>query len=208
MKQVTVDWIIKEYRKGRRDFRNIVCKGANLVGLTFKNVDFSNSDLSYASFEASTLINVKFTNCKLEWSDFSKAKLKNVSFEKAKLSWSKFSDAHFENVNMKRSDLSYTLMFNVDLKQADLTDAITFKLTRSEGQLEKEGVEKSKAELARLRSSAPFETWLKIKFSVGQVEERFRIMNKVGNFFRKYTPSLYEKISHYFGGGVKEKSLC
>ncbi len=136
------------------------------------------------------MVNVKFINCKLEWSDFSKTRLRNVSFERAKLSWSKFNNAHFENINMRRADLSYTLMFNLNLKQADLTDAITFKLTRSEDQLEKEGIEKSKTELTRLKSSAPFETWLRIKFSVGQVEEKFGLMSKIGTFL--------EDIHHLF----------
>jgi len=176
-KKMTTDEIIKEYKKGRRDFSNIECKWANLINLTFNKVSFRNSDLSYSSFENSTLKDCDFSGTNLEWSSFSSARLIRVNFQNAKISWSKFNDAYFEKVDLRKANLDWAIALNTNImSQADLRGVNLATFAKDISEIKQEGIERAHAEANKLKSKMPFDVWMKIKFSVNNTADKFRIL--------------------------------
>jgi len=176
-KRVIINEIVEGYRNGKKDFSNIECKWADFSGLTFKNVSFKDSDLSYSSFENCVLTDCDFARANLEWSSFASARLIRVNFQGAKISWSKFNDAYFEKVNMRKANLDWTIAFNTNImSQADLKDVDLSTFAKDISEVTEEGIRLAQLKSNKLKEKMPFDAWMSIKFSVNSTTDKFGVL--------------------------------
>lgn len=172
MKRISAHEIIEEYKKGRRDFSNIICKDADFTGIDLSGADFSNSDMSFSTFKTANLTDCNFSSCILDWSTFIWAKLIRTNFTKAKIRWSVLNDATFEKTVLRNADLSWSLLFNVNFHDSDIAGADFATAAFHISQITSGGMEKARTELERLRSKLPYDLWLAIQFSLNTTRDR------------------------------------
>jgi len=185
-KFVSVREILEKYKKGERNFSNIICKGADLSGVDLSGCNFSNSDLSFTDFSRSTLIECNFTETNLEWSDFTFADLSKSKFVRANITYSVLNDAIVDKTDFEKVDFSWSLLFNVNLHAANLKGAQTATIATDISQITEEGMMHAKEMLGRLKSSLPFGLWLALKHSIDKTDESVRTTQEVTRTISTY----------------------
>lgn len=160
--------IMALYKKGRRDFTNIICTSNDFISLDLSGIDFSDSNMEYSGFENTNLTGANFTRCNLQWSSFAHATLRNTNFTKANLSYSIFNDAIFDKTVMKGADLSWCLLFNVNLHAADITNANIATIATHPSQITASGTVLVQEKLEKLKHKLPFDLWFVLKSSVNK----------------------------------------
>lgn len=178
-KFVSVGKILEKYKKGERNFSNIVCKGANLLGVDLSGCNFSNSDLSFTDFSRSTFINCDFTETNLEWTDFTFSNLTNSKFYKANISYSVFNDAIVDKADFTEANLEWSLAFNCRLHAADLKGAKFSTIAYSISDINESGMTHVEEMLKRLKGSIPFSVWLAIRHSIDKTKGTTKAVQEV-----------------------------
>ena len=159
--------ILTEYASGKRDFRNIVCKGANFRGVRLRGADFSNSDLSFSDFGNADLTECKFINANLQWCDFSFATLRGADFTNASFCYSFFNQTIVEKANFDNVDVKWVLALNTAWQLAKIENVRNRdKMATSLSETTEEGEEEVRRALENLRTQIPFDLWLELKASV------------------------------------------
>jgi hypothetical protein len=116
--------LIKEYKSGRRDFKNAYPTAIAPYETYFKwtvldGVDFSRAMLYRAPFDGTSLREANFNGAYLEGASFRGAILQQANLSWADLSWADLSGADLSGAN-----LSYASLQGVDLTKAKLKGAI------------------------------------------------------------------------------------
>lgn len=137
--------ILKQYKKGKRDFKRSNLLRDCLKYEVLTDINLSNSNLYQANLEGAALFYSKFNNTNFFWANLSSVKASYSSFVSANLykailrdglfdysnfsyadlrdsdlSYADFSKAKFRKVKFKGSNLNKTNFTNADLRKADL----------------------------------------------------------------------------------------
>jgi uncharacterized protein YjbI with pentapeptide repeats len=134
----TANDILRQYKSGYKDFRNIIVDAqdlskqllaqANFEGATLMGCNFQKSILKHASFSAANLREADLrgadlSKANLKGADLRGAAMRNVNLSGADLRW-----ANLEGVNLSGSNLSGANFDGANLKNANLKDTDTGKL--------------------------------------------------------------------------------
>ncbi len=189
-KFLSVKEILERYKKGERDFPNIVCKGADLLGTDLSGCNFSHSDLSFTDFSRSSFVGCDFTEANLEWSDFTFSNLSKSIFYKANISWSVLNNAIVDKADFSKANLEWSLAFDCRLHAANLSGTQMSTLATDVSQITQEGMVYAEEMLSRLKSSIPFDLWLAIKHNIektkGGIQTQVELPEKT---VKDYQPS-------------------
>lgn len=170
-KTMTAKQILDEYKKGRRDFSEVICTNDSFDNFDLRGIVFRKADLSYCSFYGTNLEGADFSGAQLEWTGFIRANLKKASFEKARCVWSRFNESTFEKTNMRKADLSWSLFFNTNLYGgADMTGAIVATIATDPGQITEEGMKKLAEKLGKMKNLDP-ELVTRLQLIAGSTKE-------------------------------------
>ena len=123
MKHLSSDEIIKEYKKGRKNFSKIECKSGNFSEQNLKGIIFRGSDLEGSSFSGCNLDNADFSSCNLQWINFDHTILRRTNFANADLRWAKSTSPTFDRTVFKGANLDEAYIFKADMGSADFTNA-------------------------------------------------------------------------------------
>lgn len=201
-KFVSVAEILERYKKGEKNFSNIVCKGANLGGVDLNGCNFSYSDLSFTDFSRSTLIGCDFSEANLEWSDLTFANLSKSNFYRANIAYSVFNDAIVDGANFTEANLEWSLAFNCRLHAANLKGAKIFTIAYNISDISENGMAHAEEMLRRLKGSIPFSVWLAIRYSIdktkGTVQATQEVTRTVGTYgIKRGTDALSKPTKEY-----------
>ena len=116
--------LIKEYKRGRRDFQNVYPTAVAPYDTYFKwtildGIDLSRAMLYRAPFDGTSLLEANFNGAYLEGASFRGAILR-----RANLSWVDLSGADLSGADLTGANLSYASLQGADLSKARLTGAI------------------------------------------------------------------------------------
>jgi hypothetical protein len=191
----SVTEILTEYANGERDFRNIVCKGANFRGVRLRGADFSNSDLSFSDFGNADLSECKFINSKLEWCDFSFATLREADFTNASLCYSFFNQTIVEKANFDNTDVNNCLALNTIWHSAKIENMKNRSgMATSLSEITESSREELRRVLESLRTQIPLSVWLELKASVERKQATKQTFEETKTSELTYTPSITQQI--------------
>lgn len=116
--------LIKEYKKGKRNFQNVFPAAeapyeTYLKWVKLDGADFSRAMLYRAPFDGSSLIGVNFSGAYLEGASFRGAILQN-----ANLSWADLNGTDLSGSDLSEADLSFASLQGADLSNATLKGTI------------------------------------------------------------------------------------
>lgn len=118
--------------------------GADLSGLTFKNVDFSATVLSFCDlrnatfsdcqFEESSLCNAildncEFINCQMSGANLSGVNARCVTFSSCLLSHTQWNNSKITHANFKQCDFSNALLVENQLTKCTLSECVLMQVT-------------------------------------------------------------------------------
>lgn len=165
--------IIQRYKEGERDFSNVLCQNGDFNGINLSGAIFRDADLSFSGFDGSDLTDTDFTNAILDWSTFKRTTLRRTNFTGAKIQWSVLNDTIVDNTIFRNADLSWSIMLNTMRNNADWTGANFITCAFDLSDLQAIGIKMAPSQLEMLRSKIPYDTWLRIKFSLENVAHQF-----------------------------------
>ncbi|WP_308280923.1 pentapeptide repeat-containing protein [Streptomyces lomondensis] len=150
--------VIREYRRGRRNFRNtqldnVDFSGVNLEGVTFygaslRGANFEGANLLHAQLKGADLTNARFTHARLVVTDLIGATFRGVDFEGADFTGAHLDEADCTGASFKRArlnnsdvrgaifrhaDLEEVSLSSVNLGATDLSEFCEAKTIRQEG---------------------------------------------------------------------------
>ncbi|MBD3155838.1 MAG: hypothetical protein GF368_04235 [Candidatus Aenigmarchaeota archaeon] len=206
--------IIKNYKSGKRDFTNIICRAGWFNDLDLSGINFSNSDLSFSSFSNSTLISSKFINSDLKWSDLSKTNLSGTIFIEADLSWSAIIESIINNkTDFSDANLNYIVAFGTDIRSGRTQG---MKMSSALLRIEDVGSNPNFALNALEKSNVPGSVKNLIRKQIIEINERARsIKNLLPRSYRKNelklpsrdTESNINQNGSVYGGGTAYEEL-
>ncbi len=120
---LTEQQILEQYKKGKRDFSNIICNGAVLRYKNFRGIIFRNAILEGMSFEETDFTGADFSNAKITWCGIRFTKLKNAKFRNTVIYVSSFEGTEFENTDFTGADISNSNFMDTEKFKADFTRA-------------------------------------------------------------------------------------
>lgn len=165
--------IMERYRKGERDFSDIMCSGAEFGGATLVDAIFRNADLSFSSFDTADLTDADFSSAFLDWSSFRKSILRRTKFDGASIKWCALNEAIVDKTSFRKADLSWSIMFSTNRNAADWTGANFVLCAFDPSEITSKGIAQHPDQLERLKGRIPYELWLRIKFSLSTVTMQF-----------------------------------
>ena len=131
--------VLRDYRDGWRDFRNLTLVGSNFIGSDLRKADFTGADLTGAHFNSANLTGAVFNGAKLDRTEFQRAWLNKAEIRaasarlahftdtklvEAALHGTDFSHASFQSADMRLAKLSGATLHYTDMQEADLTHAV------------------------------------------------------------------------------------
>jgi uncharacterized protein YjbI with pentapeptide repeats len=115
MKTKTAEDIIRQYKRGYREYKGIIIEpGENLT----------NVRLSRADFQGATLVNCNFEGSILQHSNLSAANLRGSNFRRANMAKADLRGADCRGASLRAVDLSNADLRWANLEGVDLTGAI------------------------------------------------------------------------------------
>ncbi|MBI4895423.1 MAG: pentapeptide repeat-containing protein [Candidatus Aenigmarchaeota archaeon] len=169
MQAMTVNQIMEEYRNGRRNFTNIICKNGDFGELNLEGSDFSFSDLSFSGFRHAKLNGCKFVKANLSWSNFTDAQLREADLTKVDAKYCSFNDAKMDNATLTGADFQFSVLFNVIMNFKDMSGTNFQSAAFHESDLNKEGVDHVKTQLMAQNNIIPYDTYLRAKNAIENV---------------------------------------
>jgi len=113
--------VLREYAKGRRDFRDARLRGLNLWSKTLTGCDFRGSDLTSSRFHYASLIACDFSEATLHGASMLKTTFVDSSFEDADLSTSYLAETRSKSSRFDRTSFLNSLLSDVTFANAELS---------------------------------------------------------------------------------------
>ncbi len=111
--KLSVDDLLSDYAKGKRDFTSRDLSSLNLAKLVLTGANFHQSKLHKANLQGANLFN----------SDFGRASLNQAILKNANLARAYLSHADLQGADLRGADLSYAYLSNANLRGANLCGA-------------------------------------------------------------------------------------
>lgn len=127
MKFISSQEILKQYKKGKRDFSNITCQYGDLRRNVLKGIIFKNADLVGTSLYRCNLTNADFSGANLRFCSIRYTTLKNAKFIKAKANPASFEGARLDNTDFTGADLSYSVFIFCERGKGIFENALLYK---------------------------------------------------------------------------------
>jgi hypothetical protein len=172
MEQLTSGQIKQEYGKGRRNFDGIKANQQDFHGFNLKGCSFKKVDLSWSLFDTGDLSNCDFTEANLMWSGLRQVNLENTKFINANVSYCDFSGSTFKNTDFKNSDLTASLLFNVNMGDANIQGANMSWTATSIMQLTEEGMRFAIEKLKQLGRQIPPDLLIQMELLTKKIHEK------------------------------------
>lgn len=185
MKHLSSEQIIRDYKKGRKDFTGIECKSGNFSGYNLKRIVFRNSNLEGSSFSGCNLDDADFSNCNLQWINFDHASLRRTKFANADLRWAKSTAPIFESTSFRDADLSEAYIFEADMGSADFTGASKERLVTKFSEVTDTDFMTAEQELRRRGISLSIA--MKISSGIEKMKKRWKRFIGIGKEEEKKT---------------------
>jgi formylglycine-generating enzyme required for sulfatase activity len=109
--------LIKDYKAGRRNFKNLDLRGINLSWEELSDIDFQGSDIDKARFSGATLVKANFSGSNLKHSDFS-----GVNLSQANLCGADLRGVNLCDTIWRGTDYNKDTKFPIGFKPRDVDD--------------------------------------------------------------------------------------
>ncbi len=151
---MTVEELLEQYGKGKRDFSGLHLQESNLSRVNLSGADLSHADLSVANLSGANLAGVNLSHARMNVTRLSSANLNRADMSYANLNVANLTRADLRRAKLVQASLVQAEMVRSDLSEADLSQASLNRCDLRESRLQKVNLTQAILTEADLRGSS------------------------------------------------------